>query len=367
MAKEKKAQTSRTSRSKKASGAKRPRVRWPFPRATLEQALAIPNEIKDKNGGNPWGPEELRKAAGAGTGGNAFYYLTAASRDYGLTIGTSSGSKIGLADLGRDLVYAPNQEVEKQLKIKAFLNVDVFKKVLEYYNGSNLPEMRYLGNTLTKEFGLNPETHEEFSKTFRENCEYLGITSGQVPPTDEEGATPQADAPNVVTLAEAKGSSKLTAFVIMPFVEHDGGHPSGFFSEVLRSLITPAAKEAGFNVRTANRQGSDLIQSTIVNDLLGADLVVADLTEHNPNVLFELGMRLAEGKPVVLMKATGTKPLFDVDNMLRVYEYNSNLWQTTVDKDLPNFTEFIKGAWDNRSSEKTYIKLLRSTGKSRGS
>ena len=28
--------------------------------------------------------------------------------------------------------------------------------------------MKYLGNTLTKEFGLDPETHEEFAKTFSE-------------------------------------------------------------------------------------------------------------------------------------------------------------------------------------------------------
>lgn len=37
---------------------------------------------------------------------------------------------------------------------------------------------------------------------------------------------------------------------------------------------------------------SEVIQSTIVNDLDAADLVIVDLTEHNPNVLFELGMRI---------------------------------------------------------------------------
>ncbi len=64
----------------------------------------------------------------------------------------------------------------------------------------------------------------------------------------------------------------------MPFVERDAKHAGGFFLEVLRSLITPAAKDSGFTVKTANRQGSDLIQSTIVNDLLEADLVIADLS-----------------------------------------------------------------------------------------
>jgi hypothetical protein len=341
---------------------KKTRTRWPFPRTTLEEALKIPYALKDHNGGNPWEPEEVRKAIGAGTGGNAYFYLTAASRDYGLTVGTTSAQKIELADLGRDAVYAPNPEAERQLKTRAFLNVDIFKRVLAYYKGSNLPEMKYLGNTLQKEFGLDPETHEEFSRTFRENCQYLGITSGlpnaitEGPETHETSSTPET-----VTLAEAEGASKLVAFVIMPFVERDLKHSAGFFAEVLRSIITPAAKASQFTVRTANRQGSDLIQSTIINDLMEADLVIADLTEHNPNVMFELGMRMAEDKPVVLIKAQGTGPLFDVDNMLRVFEYNPNLWQTTVEKDMPNLRDFIKGAWENRGSEKSYMKILRGT------
>ena len=60
--------------------------------------------------------------------------------DDGLTTGTSTAEKIALADLGHAIVYAPNPEDEKRLKIKAFLNVDIFKRVLEYYKGSNLPE-----------------------------------------------------------------------------------------------------------------------------------------------------------------------------------------------------------------------------------
>jgi hypothetical protein len=50
---------------------KAPRVKWPFPRTTLEKALQIPYAIKDNNGGNPWEPDEVRKAIGAGTGGNS--------------------------------------------------------------------------------------------------------------------------------------------------------------------------------------------------------------------------------------------------------------------------------------------------------
>lgn len=37
---------------------------WPFPRATLAEVLKIPYAIKEHNGGNPWEPDEVRKAIG---------------------------------------------------------------------------------------------------------------------------------------------------------------------------------------------------------------------------------------------------------------------------------------------------------------
>lgn len=143
----------------------------------------------------------------------------------------------------------------------------------------------------------------------------------------------------------------------------------GGFRAVLTSDRQPRTRRISsfraswFKVKTANRQGSDVIQSTILSDLIDADLVIADLTEHNPNVMFELGVRMAQDKPVVLMKAEGTGPLFDVDNMLRVFEYSPNLWATTVEKAMPNLREFIKGAWENRGSTKTYMKILKGRGK----
>ena len=126
-----------------------------FPKTTLEKALQIPFAIKDKNGGNPWEPEEIRQAV-AVSQGNSWYSQTAASRDYGLTSGTRDVPPISLTELGREIVYAPNPETELALKKQAFLNIDIFKKVLEYYKGSNLPDMKYLGNVLTKQFGLDP-------------------------------------------------------------------------------------------------------------------------------------------------------------------------------------------------------------------
>jgi hypothetical protein len=334
-----------------------------YPSTTLLRCLQIAQKIKELNGGNSWTSSDVAAALDMGAKSSNFFYLTAASRDFGLTTGTRDTDQIALADMGREIVYAASPEVERSKQIEAFLNVPIFKQVLDHYKGSALPEMKYLGNTLERDFKLAPEFHEEFSRLFRENCEDLGISSGGSS-NETVGASPfDKDAPTTLVLGQPKKSrgqsAGLKVFIIMPFVERNPERQAGFFAEVLRSLLTPAGIEAGFIVETANRQGSDVIQSTIINELLEADLVIADLTDHNPNVLFELGLRMAEDKPVALVKASGTGRIFDVDNMLRVYEYNANLWNSTIDKDLPNLVEHVKAAWETRDSDQSYMKILR--------
>jgi hypothetical protein len=86
---------------------------------------------------------------------------------------------------------------------------------------------------------------------------------------------------------------------------------------------------------------------------------VADLTEDNPNVLFELGVRMREDRSVALVRARGSEPIFDVDNMVRVEDYIPNLWPSTVKRDVPRLTEHLKATWENRGSVDTFMKILR--------
>ena len=327
-----------------------------YPIVTVEKSLIIAQKLKEKNGGNSWSPTEVKKAIEVGNT-NKFFYITQASRDFGFTVGTRDTSEIGLTEFGRSVVYAPNGETEKRLKIEAFLKIEIFKEVLNYYKGSQLPEMKYLSNTLEDKFKLAPEFHEEFSRIFSENCKELEISNGN--PLSGNDIT-NTKHPKVL-VGEVKKNKKgnLKAFVIMPFVERNNIRPNGFFKEVLDNLLIPAGIEAGFNVETANKQGSDVIQSTIINDLLEADLVIADLTDHNPNVLFELGLRMAHDLPIALVKSKDTGRIFDVDNMLRVYEYNQNLWKSSVEADIPQLIEHFKAVWNNKDSEQTYMKILR--------
>lgn len=342
-------------------------VQRPYPRKTLEEALRVPRALKDKNGGNPWPPAHVAEALGIGGKGGNFYYITAASRDYGLTTGSRETAEIAVTELGRRAVYPESDVSQQQAHLDAFLSVESFRKVLQHYGGNNLPEKPFLTNTLEQTFDLAPEVQDEFIDIFVKNCRFLGIgaqfTFGA--PILRTGGmattTPGIEAVGSITVAtpEQDSANAPVLFVIMPFTERDDRHETGFFDEVLAELFVPAGKEAGFKVKTAKRQGSDVIQSTIVNDLLEADLVLADLTEHNPNVLFELGMRMHADLPVVLVRARGTGAIFDVDNMLRVEEYSPNLWSSSIKRDIPVLTDHIRAAWDNRATAQTFMGILR--------
>ncbi len=79
----------------------------PFPAKTLEQALRVPQALKEKNGGNGWPPAQVAEALGLGGKGGNFYYVAASARDYGLTTGSREAAEIALTELGRAAVYHP--------------------------------------------------------------------------------------------------------------------------------------------------------------------------------------------------------------------------------------------------------------------
>jgi hypothetical protein len=329
-----------------------------FPHYGLEDCYKLAYAIREFNAGNPWSPREIAAALKIGIGNN-YFYLTAASRDYGITLGTRESIKIELTDLGRTLVYPTSSAQFSEGLTKAFRNIALFAKVYDYYQGKNLPDIQYLKNTLKIEFGVEEQFQDEFYALFQKNLTYLKEKIGELP----AAAKASGEAPispgsgSSIILGESQGT--LVAFVAMPFSEKTSNYPQGYFDEVLKHLITPAAVKANFNARTAKKAGSEVIQSTIVNDLDSADLVIVDLTEHNPNVLFELGMRIAFDKPVCLIRAKGTAPIFDIDHMLRVYDYNPSLWPSTLETDIPGLSNHIAETWRKRDADRSYLRILR--------
>lgn len=100
------------------------------------------------------------------------------------------------------------------------------------------------------------------------------------------------------------------AFVAMPF----GTKDEIDFNAVFRDLIKPALESAGFEVFRADEEmRAGNIRTDMFQELLLADLVVADLSIDNPNVWYELGVRHALRKRgVVQITSRRDQTPFDV-------------------------------------------------------
>lgn len=328
-----------------------------YPRAPLEVCVRVAEIIKEKNGGNPWPPTEVATALGLSPKSSNLDLYTASGAQYGVTEGTRAAANISITALGREIVYAESPERELAAKRSAFLSIEPFAKVLQHYGGNQLPEKQYLSNTLLDKFSIAIDLQDEFVEIFQKNCTYTRI--GQSWTASAPDSRGRIDHSLPIIRTNAKDTNAPKCFVIMPLAERDGVRSAGYFQEIYESIIKPAVTAAGFTVETAMRSGSDLIHSTIINEIADADIVLADLTDHNPNVLFELGLRMAENKPVAIMKSDDTGRIFDVDNLLRVLEYNANVWPSTVARDVDSLSEHIKATWEGRNSGRSYIDILR--------
>lgn len=232
------AKTAASKRSKPDASNGRPRrvgaLPRLFPRETIEDALQIPQALKAANGGNPWPPGEVAKYLNFGAKSDKLYYLTASSRDYGLTTGTRDASSISLTDLGRKAVYPASSGDEHAVLVEAFYNVEVFERVVRHFGGSELPERQYLSNTLTTNFGLPESQHDEFISIFERSCRFLGIgpdylSSGksQQRGSGAVGRTSSATVGRPERSVTSSGKDRV-CFVIMPFSEKSGKYSDGF-------------------------------------------------------------------------------------------------------------------------------------------
>jgi hypothetical protein len=127
---------------------------------------------------------------------------------------------------------------------------------------------------------------------------------------------------------------KPECFVIMP-VSDPEGYPLGHFRHVFNDIFVPACEIAGYRaVRADQVKETNLIHLDILQRLLSSPIVLCDLSSSNPNVLFELGLRQAFDKPVVLVQEQGTPRIFDVAP-LRYIEYRqAHIYHEVIEDQL---------------------------------
>lgn len=121
---------------------------------------------------------------------------------------------------------------------------------------------------------------------------------------------------------ESRGADNMKyCFVVSPIGE-EGSEIRTNADKLLKHIINPVCQSCGLSVERVDQiNDSDSITQTIIDKLLSADLVIADISGHNPNVFYEMGYRKCTGKPIIHLKCKGENLPFDV-NTIRTFEYD---------------------------------------------
>lgn len=109
-------------------------------------------------------------------------------------------------------------------------------------------------------------------------------------------------------------------FIITPI----GNNDSDIFRKtqgVIESVIKPILLKNGFSdIKPAYEiMESGMIANQIIRRITDDDLVVANLTGNNPNVMYELAIRHAVAKPIIHICENGTVLPFDIKDSRTIF------------------------------------------------
>lgn len=108
-------------------------------------------------------------------------------------------------------------------------------------------------------------------------------------------------------------------FIICPIGEH-ASEVRIRSDALLKHVYGPVLNQYGYKpVRADQIPKAGLITSQIINLVVDAPLVIADLTGGNPNVFYELAIRHATGKPYIQIVEEGNAIPFDVGGVRTIH------------------------------------------------
>lgn len=152
-------------------------------------------------------------------------------------------------------------------------------------------------------------------------------------------------------------------FVICP-IGPAGSDIRARSDDIFKNLICHVCEGQGIKAQRAieNSRPGDITRQ-IVHSVLNADLVIADLTGHNPNVFYELAIRHLVGKPFIHMTDKPESVPFDIFalNAIRLDKASYGAMRA-AEAELASQIKSIKGgevSFSNASAE-IYEKLLAS-------
>ena len=153
---------------------------------------------------------------------------------------------------------------------------------------------------------------------------------------------------------------KKTCGIIIPISAIDGCSES-HWSEVME-ILTEAIEDAGFEANiVSNSDDVGVIHKRIIQNLYDNPIVVCDVSAKNPNVMFELGMRLAFDKPTIIVKDDQTVYSFDTSAIEHI-EYPRDLRFSKIVEFKETLSAKIKATYERSQKDSSYTTFLKHFG-----
>lgn len=153
---------------------------------------------------------------------------------------------------------------------------------------------------------------------------------------------------------------KMTCGIVMPISAIDGCNES-HWSDV-QEILTEAIESAGFEANlVSNADDVGIIHKRIIQNLYDNPIVVCDVSGKNPNVMFELGLRLAFDKPTIIVKDDKTAYSFDTSAIEHI-EYPRDLRFSRIVEFKEKLSEKIKFTYQKATSDSSYTTFLKHFG-----
>lgn len=144
--------------------------------------------------------------------------------------------------------------------------------------------------------------------------------------------------------------AKKTCGIIMP-ISSCSGYTEEHWVNVLNIIKEAISKTKKFTpVPVWSDTKTDIIHSTIISNILKCDIIVCDMSTNNPNVMYELGLRMTMRKPVVIIKDDVTKAPFDT-NVLRYEQYPKDLHYYKIEAFIKKLSEIINDTWEKYADD----------------
>lgn len=349
------AKTSAAKASKTAKPAPSP---WTFPKNTLEDAIKIARAIEEQNGGNPMKPDMLATAVGYNSTADwRFLDLLRSAFLYGIVTSSGKTNPVGLTEIGQDVVAPSAPPARPKALLAAFRNVEDFRKVEDFYKGKKLPEDEFFENNLFREFSIPRERVKAFIETFTSNLNYLHAFR-----PDRTGVGPVVETDLRVSEPDLPGGDDGspgrrfldTCFVMMPFGQ--------WMDAYYREIYVPAIQDAGLEpVRADELFSTGSVIEQIWEQITRAKVLLADLTDKNANVFYELGLAHAANKPVVFTTGKLDDVPFDLRHLrVAVYDIRDPAWGEKLKATLAVYLKAAK-AEPGKSVPQPFRKQLSAT------